>query len=189
MTSPSRAVLSVIVRRYALEFEDEIEQSVARLQKAVVKQPGFVDLQNSRTEGADDNELITVFTFDSQANLDLWNHCPVRRGFAAELDRHSSNTATYARFDDLALLQNPKAHLRKIEIVAILIFWIVLLGAGLGLLTDAILPVAIVPFWRNLMLVTVNVLLISYIFLPWSSMGVAKLKGWISAMTGKRGDR
>ena len=103
----------------------------------------------------------------------------MRERLVDELDRHSHDTLKHSQFGDLALLLHPEAQLRKYEIVVILIFWILLAGAGLRYLSDLALPGLLAPMWLNVLLVSVNVVLISYVFLPWSSMLVTRLKARI----------
>ncbi len=180
MPKEERPLLSVIVRRFPHKLEHDIEQSVENIQMAVANQPGFVGLQSSLSHKDDYCELVTVFAFDSDENLEKWKSSPIRKGFVKELDKHSQDDVTHAQFGDLALLLPPKAQLSKIETVAILIFWILFLGDSLRYLADFLMPGIFAPFWRNVLLVSVNVMLISYVFLPWSSMIVTRLKASVS---------
>ena len=188
MPKEDRPLLSVIVRRFPQEFERDIDQALRKMQQAAAKQPGFVGLQNSLSYIDDGCELVTVYSFDSSENLQKWKNSPIREGLIGELDKHSHKSVTHAHFDDLDLLLHPKAQLRKIETVVILIFWILILGAALRYLADQaeiFLPAPIVPFWRNALLVSLNVVLISYIFLPWSSMIVTRLKATFTRIRSK----
>ena len=99
----------------------------------------------------------------------------------ARLDAISEAAPVQARFDDLSLLPGPKAQLRKIEVVAVLIFWIVVIAEVLTLLAGYVLPDRFTGFWREVLLISVNVLLISYIFLPWSSRALTRLKSRLRA--------
>lgn len=180
MSQDARPILSVIARRFRQELRDDIENLVKRTQQAVSNQPGFVGLQNSLTSGENGCELVTVFSFDSHENLERWENSPVRKGFVEELDRHSLDNSTYTKFDGLALLNSPKARVSKIETVAILIFWILVLGGILGYLADFLLPESLDLMWRNVLIVSVNVVLISYVFLPWSSTLLTRLKARLS---------
>lgn len=186
MLKEDRPLLSVIVRRFPQKLEHDIEQSVEKIQRAVANQPGFVGLQSSLSRKDGYCELVTVFAFDSGENLEKWKSSPIREGFAQELDKHSQDDVTHAQFGDLALLLQPKAQLSKIETVAILIFWILFLGDSLRYLADLLMPGTFAPFWRNALLVSVNVMLISYVFLPWSSMIVTRLKATISKSVQKK---
>lgn len=176
MSQEARPLLSVIVRRFPLHLEPKIEPLLKKIKQAMVNQPGFVGIQNSLSHQADGCELVTVFGFDSDANLQQWQASVVRKGFVSELDTYSQDNVSHAQFNDLALLQHPKAQLRKIETVAILIFWIVLLGGSLRYVADTFLPGILSPSARHLILISVNVLLISYLFLPWSSILISHLK-------------
>ncbi|MEZ5778237.1 MAG: hypothetical protein R3E44_07745 [Paracoccaceae bacterium] len=185
MPKQTRAVLSIIVRRFDQEFEEEIGRSLARLQRAAAEQPGYLGEQNSLTRRADGCELVTVFVFDSRANLERWENSAARERHLAELDRHPQEITRHTRFDELARLLDPGAGISRIEIVAILIFWIVILGEALRHIADLVLPDALQPFWRNLLMISVNVVLISYAFLPWSSIALTRLKARFS-QRGKR---
>lgn len=180
MSKEARPLLSVIVRRFPPQLESEIEQSLGKTQRAMANQPGFVGLQNSLSHEDGYCELVTVFAFDSEESLDSWKRSPIRQGFVSELDIYSQDSVTHAQFGDLGQLLHPTAQLRKIETVAILIFWILLLGESLRYLADWLLPGIFTAYWRNLLLVLVNVMLISYLFLPWSSIIVTKIKTSIS---------
>ena len=186
MPNENHPLLSVIVRRFPQKLEPDIEQLVAKIQRAVANQPGFVGLQSSFSHEGSYCELVTVFAFDSEGNLERWKNSPIREGFARELDKHSQDGVIYAQFDNLALLLQPKAQLSKIETVAILIFWILFLGDSLRYLADFLMPGTFAPFWRNILLVSVNVMLISYVFLPWSSMKVTRLKASVSRRVQKK---
>ncbi|MBO1520127.1 hypothetical protein [Oceanisphaera pacifica] len=178
MSKEERPLLSVIVRRFPKKLMAKIERSLGKTQQAMANQPGFVGLQNSFSHHADYSELVTVFAFDSSESLNQWETSPLRNSFVTELDLYSQDSVTHAQFDDLALLLHPRAQLRKIETVAILIFWILLLGNILRYLADEYLPGLLAPHWRNSILVLINVVLISYVFLPWSSMIATKIKAY-----------
>ena len=180
MPKKERSLLSVIVRRFPQRLERKIEKSLGKTQNAMANQPGFVGLQSSLTHEDGYCELVTVFAFDSHDNLEKWKHSSVRDGLVKELDIYSHDSVTQVQFGDLALLLHPKAKLRKIETVAILFFWILLLGGSLRYLADLYLPGILAAHWRNALLVFVNVVLISYIFLPWSSMVVTGLKASVA---------
>lgn len=180
MSKEERSLLSVIVRRFPQQLTSDVEKSLRKTQAAMASQPGFVGLQNSLTDEDGYCELVTVFAFDCADNLDKWKRSPIRDRFVKQLDVYSQDSVTQVQFDDLALLLDPKAQLRKIETVAILIFWILLLGSALRYLADLYLPNIFAPELQNALLILVNVLLISYIFLPWSSMIVTRLKAHVA---------
>jgi antibiotic biosynthesis monooxygenase (ABM) superfamily enzyme len=179
MSEERRPVLSVIVRRFPEGLGKDIERFVSRIEQAVATQPGFVGLQSSVSHKEDCDELVTIFAFDSRENLELWDSCPVRQGLVKELDRHSHDAVQHVQSGDLSLLLSPKAQVGKIEIVVMLIFWILTLGGALRYFADFVFPDALSPIWQNVLLISVNVVLISYVFLPWSSMMLTKLKARI----------
>lgn len=176
MSKGERSLLSVIVRRFPPSLAGDVEKTLEKTQDAMANQPGFVGLQNSLSHEHDYCELVTVFAFDCADNLEQWKRSPLRDRFVKELDIYSQDSVTQVQFDDLAVLLDPKAKLRKIETVAILIFWILLLGNVLRYVADLYLPDIFSAPWRNTLLILVNVLLISYIFLPWTSRIVTRLK-------------
>lgn len=182
MPQQDSPLLSVIVRRFPPELEGDVDQLMRKMQQAAAGYPGFVGLKNSLSCEQDNYEVVTVFAFDSLQNLENWKRSSVRAGYVGELDKYSHSSTTQAEFGDLALLLHPSAQLRKIETVAILIFWILILGAALRYLASLFMPASVGPFWQNILLVPINVLLISYIFLPWSSMLVTRLKAIITGM-------
>lgn len=186
MPKEAQPVLSVIVRRFRLEFEREVEEAIRKIDQAASRQPGFVGLQNSLSHEEDNCEMVTVFAFDSRANLEAWKNSPIRQQFVQDLDNHSQDSTTHTQFGDLALLLHPTARITKAETVVVLIFWILALGAVLRYLADFILPETLTASWRNVLLITVNVALISYVFLPWSSMLLTRLKVRISRKVGAR---
>ncbi|WP_152610573.1 hypothetical protein [Leisingera sp. ANG-DT] len=176
MTRDAHPILSVIVRRFEKKSWARIEELVRETERAVSQQPGFLGRQDNLSYGDSGCELVTVFFFDSHKNLENWELSSVRQRFVDELDRHSSSRSTQAKFDELTLLSSPKALISKIETVAILIFWILILGGLLDLAASALLPGAMSSIWLNILSVSVNVLLISYIFLPWTGAVLANLK-------------
>jgi antibiotic biosynthesis monooxygenase (ABM) superfamily enzyme len=169
-------VLSVIVRRFDRDVRGDVEALVERIQQAVHRQAGFVRLQNSFSSRGDNCELVTVFSFDTRDNLGKWENSPIRRELIEELDRISSGDLSHTKFDGLALLASPKARVTKVETVAILIFWILVMGRLLGLLADLLLPAALGIVWRDSLIIVVNVVLISYVLLPWSTTTLTWLK-------------
>lgn len=180
MSNQARPALSIIVRRFRHEFKDEIMQSLRELQKAAADQPGYLGDHNSLSEHHEYCELVNVFAFSSRTNLERWESSDLRNKYLAELDRHPQEATKHTHFDELAQLLSPTSQVSKIEIVIILIFWILVLGAFLGYLADYLLPAAFPPVWRSVLLISVNVILISYVFLPWSSNGLTKLKSRIA---------
>jgi antibiotic biosynthesis monooxygenase (ABM) superfamily enzyme len=118
----------------------------------VSRQTGFIGLQNSFSPRSNRCELVTVFSFGTRENLDKWHDSPVRRDLIDELDRLSSENLTHTRFDGLALLASPKARVTKVETVAILIFWILVMGRLLGALGDLLLPESFGDYWRDALL-------------------------------------
>ncbi len=180
MTESANPVLSVVVRRFDHELRDDVEGLVKKTQQAVSLQVGFIRLQNSLSSKGNGHELVTVFSFDTRENLEKWEKSPVRLDLIGELDRLTSDDLTHTRFDGLALLASPKASVRKLETVAILIFWILVIGRILGVLADLSLPASIRPFWRDVLVITINVVLISYVFLPWSVTILTRLKARFS---------
>jgi antibiotic biosynthesis monooxygenase (ABM) superfamily enzyme len=186
MPTEAGPVLSVIVRRFNPEFDEPIERAVRQIQQAVARQPGFAGVQNSLSRLEDRSELVTVFAFDSRETLDAWRHSDARNAFVRELDRWSEDSTSHTQFGELAQLLSPKAKLRKVEVVAILIFWILVSGSALKYLAALLLPDPAAPFWRELMLVSVNVVLISYVFLPWSSLALTNLKTRVAGRRRKR---
>ncbi|MBO9457392.1 hypothetical protein J7376_19365 [Paracoccus sp. R12_1] len=183
MSHDERPVLSIIVRRFALEYKDDILHSLDQLQQAAADQKGYLGDHNSLSRESDGYQLVNIFAFSSRENLDSWEDSEVRKSCLAELDRHPQEATEPARFDDIAQLLQPASKISKIEIVVILIFWIVVLGAVLGHLAEFILPESFLRTGRSVLLISVNVVLISYIFLPWSSHWVTKLKARLAGST------
>jgi antibiotic biosynthesis monooxygenase (ABM) superfamily enzyme len=169
-------VLSVVVRRFGHESRDEVEDLAKRTHQAVSMQAGFLRLQNSLSSKGYGHELVTVYSFDTRENLEKWEKSPIRIDLVRELDRLTADELTHTKFDGLALLASPNARVRKLETVAVLIFWILVIGRLLGALADQTLPESFSPFWRDALIITINVLLISYLFLPWSSTLLTRLK-------------
>ncbi len=180
MTKGADPVLSVIVRRFEHDMRDDVESLARRTQQAVSRQAGFIRLQNSISPRGTGLEIVTVFFFDTRDNLEKWDNSLIRRDLVKELDQLSSDDVTHTRFDGLSLLASPKARVTKGETVAILIFWILVIGRILGEIADLGLPDSLGPFWRNVLIITINVLLISYVFLPWSSAMLTRLKARFS---------
>lgn len=178
-TASGRPVLSIVVRRFGAEDEAGIMGALTALQRAAARQPGYLGDHNSLARTAQGCELVNVFAFESHDHLAAWEQCDIRRRHLADLDRLPQQATSHTRLDALTELLNPPSRLRKIEIVVILIFWILLLGSLLGWIADHLLPTALPLAWRSALLVAVNVVLISYLFLPWSGSLVTRLKRWM----------
>jgi len=183
MSHVKRLAFSIIVRRFQHEYEEDIMQSLNQLQKVAADQPGYLGDHNSLSQGNEYRELVNVFAFDSRKNLERWESSGVRNGLLAELDRHPQEATKHSLPDDLVSLLHPKTQESKIEIVVILIFWIVVLANILDYFADFILPTTLFPFWRSVLLISVNVALISYIFLPWSGKMLARFKAKFAGRT------
>ncbi len=176
MSHIARPALSVIVRRFHQEHSDDIERAIEDIQRSAADQSGFIDLQNSFTPKKNGCELVTVVTFDTPENLERWESSAVRKRLAKELDRLSHESSTRTRFLDVSLLAAPTARVSKMETVAILIGWILLLGSALSYPMDMVWPQDTAPFWRNAFQVLIIVTLISYLLLPVSSIVLTRLK-------------
>lgn len=186
MSAPQTPIVSVIVRRYRPDQATDFLALSERIQAEVALRPGFSGLKTKLSERADHCEHVTIFAFDTRAQLQDWEGSPRRHDLMRALDKVSLEGVSHTRFGDLAVLSDPNSDLGKGEIVIILIFWIFLLGAALQWLADLILPAAIGGSWRSLLLISVNVVLISYLFLPWSSRLWGQAKGWLA---GRAADR
>ncbi|TDT75250.1 antibiotic biosynthesis monooxygenase (ABM) superfamily enzyme [Litoreibacter halocynthiae] len=176
MSHDARPVLSIIVRRFGHEFRDDIMQSLEQLQKAAANEEGYLGDHNSLSQQDDCYELVNVFSFDSRKNLERWESSDLRKECLADLDRHPQKVTRHPHVDEFSLLLSPKSRVSKIEIVVILIFWILVLGATLGFFADLLLPATFPAAVRSVLLISINVVLISYIFLPWSSSWLTRLK-------------
>ncbi|HBM60017.1 MAG TPA: hypothetical protein DD444_12580 [Citreicella sp.] len=157
-------VVTVILRRMRQEARPEVIAAHARLRAAAARADGFLGAQDSwLPPHGDEIDLVTVFSFRSRRDLEAWDRAPERQRLIADLDRHCLDISERAAFDGLALLQPDRVRVSKPETVAILIGLIL----TLGWLADLLLP----PFpepGRTVLAVSVNVCLISYVFLPWS---------------------
>ncbi|MCK0137477.1 hypothetical protein [Aliiroseovarius sp. F47248L] len=176
MAKLAKPVLSIIVRRFQFEQKEEIMLSLGQLQKAAGEYPGYLGDQNSLVEDDDNYELVNVFAFNSRENLKKWEESEQRRSLLADLDRHPQSFTRHENLDEITQLLHPTSSVSKFEIVLILIFWILVAGAALGMIADLILPTTFPPMWRSVFLVSVNVILISYFLLPWSSSLLGKMK-------------
>lgn len=180
MPQAKNPVLSIIVRRFAPAEKDAVLQALGALQEAAAKRSDYLGHHNSLDCTEESCELVNAFAFSSREALENWERSETRKAHLEKLDALPITATRHADIDGLAQLLPPTAQLRKAEIVLILIFWITALGTGLGALADALLPAAAPNgFWRSLSLITVNVLLISYLLLPWSSRALLWLKARI----------
>ena len=176
MSNDALPVLSIIVRRFHCDFKDDILRSLTQLQRAAADQTGYLGHHNSLSEDDECCELVNVFSFNSRKNLEKWENSDARNECLANLDQHPQTTTKHTDFDELAQILNPTRQIRKFEIVIILIFWILLLSAILDYLSGFLLPTTFPQVWKSTLLISVNVIIISYIFLPWTSNMLTKLK-------------
>ena len=180
MPDKPRPIVSIIIRRFRQEFEQDIMQSLRELQIVAAKQPGYLGDQNHLSHDRGCCELVNVFAFDSTKNLERWETSDERARHLKILDAFPQEKSNHVKFDELEPLLGPQSNTSKIEIVLILIFWIVLIGAVLGYLADFLLPASFPQFGRTVLLISINVVLISYFFLPWSSKLLGRLKSRFS---------
>ncbi|WP_281856163.1 hypothetical protein [Litoreibacter halocynthiae] len=176
MPNDARPVLSIIVRRFEDEFKDDIMQSLEQLQKAAANEEGYLGDHNSLSKQGDCYELVNVFSFDSRKNLERWESSDLRKDCLADLDQHPQKVTKHPHVDEFSLFLSPRSRVSKIEIVVILIFWILVLGAALGYFADLLLPETFPAAVRTVLLISINVVLISYVFLPWTSKLLTRLK-------------
>lgn len=180
MSNASSPILSVIVRRYRTRNATAFNRVSDEIQKAVAVQPGFVRLQNERSDHRDVQQLVTVFAFETRDQLEAWEASDRRKSLMRELDKLSQDGSSHTRFGDLAVLGSRRSPITKAETVVILIFWIAVLGAALQGVAGVVLPDAVSGIWRHLLIVSVNVVLISYLFLPWTSCLWSRAKAWLA---------
>lgn len=183
MSGDARPILSIIVRRFGSEYKDAIMHSLGQLQKAAADQTGYLGDHNSLSKNDDYYELVNVFAFDLQKALERWENSDMRTKCLADLDRHPQEATNPTQLGDFAELLRPKSKTSKIEVVLILIFWIVVLGEFLRYLAGLLLPENFSHTWSSILLISVNVVLISYFFLPWSNHWLTKLKTQLSRKT------
>ena len=176
MTATTAPIVSVVVRRYRPEDETAFMQVAERIGAEVACRPGFAGLRTKRTERGDHVELVTVYAFDSQANVERWEAAEARRSLMRELDRLSVESSSQTRFSGLVILTDPADGITTFETVVILIFWILILAVLLEELATLALPGWTGGFMRDAVLISINVLLISYLFLPVSSRIWARAK-------------
>ena len=174
--SKTEPILSVIVRRYKADKSQQMDRLLTEIEAAMQGLEGFHGLQRSTAERRGGmEELTTVFSFDTVAHLKAWERSPDRQRIAAQLDELSDDTS-YTRFSDLRILNHPSATLTKAQTVMVLIFWIVLWAEVLNWAAAAALPASWPVFLVSVLKIAVSVVLISYIFLPWSSRVLSQLK-------------
>lgn len=172
MCETTSQVVTVILRRFSLSAKPAVQAANDRLCAAANGYKGFQGAENTYLPtGGSHIDLVTVYSFGSREDLQRWESSPERRRLIAELDEHCLKVSERAAFDGLSLLQPDTVRVSKPETVAILIFLIL----ALGWLADMLLPPMGKP-WRTMLSVTVNVCLISYVFLPWSIRLLVALK-------------
>lgn len=176
MSNDAVPVLSIIVRRFHSDFKDDILQSLTELQRAAANQTGYLGHHNSLSEDDQYCELVNIFSFNSRGNLQEWENSDVRNRCLANLDQHPQTTTKHSQFNELAQILHPKTQIKKIEIVVILIFWILVLSALLDYFASFLFPATFPQGWKSTLLISLNVVLISYIFLPLTSEILTKLK-------------
>jgi len=176
MTAGTAPIVSVVVRRFRPENEAAFMRVTDRIGVEVALRPGFAGLQTKRTERGDHVQFVTVYAFDSQANVERWEAAEARHRLMRELDRLSVESSSQTRFSGLAILTDPADGITTFETVVILIFWILILAVLLEELATLALPGWPAGFLRDAILISVNVLLISYLFLPVSSRIWARAK-------------
>ncbi|WP_323767006.1 hypothetical protein [Marinovum sp.] len=172
MAATTRQVVTVVIRRLQPEAKPAVQAGIARLRTAARQYPGYLGAEDSYLPTTERHvDMVTIFSFDSRRNLKRWEIAPIRRQLIAEVDRHCLEVSDRAAFDGLSPLLPDSAKISKPATVAVLIVLIL----ALGWLADLLLPAFPQP-WRTVLTVTVNVCLISYLFLPWSVRALAALR-------------
>ena len=132
---------------------------------------GFIDARDSLLPAGEFVDLVTVYTFTTKGELEDWERDPRRNGLLAQVDSLCVDVSERAAFDGISLLTADRIKVSRHETVVVLVVLILLLGA----LVDIALPPMAEP-WRTVVAVTVNVCLVSYLFLPWSLQLLVWLK-------------
>lgn len=165
-------VVTVVLRRVALDAKPEVQAAIDRLRAGARQFQGYQGAEDTYLPATGSYvDLVTVFRFDTRENMQRWEASPERKLLIAEVDRHCLKVSERAAFDGLSLLLPDSVKISKFETVVILIVLILILGW----LADLLLPPMAQP-WRTVLSVSVNVCLISYLFLPWSIRGLVALK-------------
>lgn len=172
MPATTPQVVTVVLRRVALDAKPQAQAAIDRLRAAARRFPGYQGAEDTYLPAtASHVDLVTVFRFDTRENMQRWESSPERKLLIAEVDRHCLQVSERAAFDGLSLLLPDSVKISKLETVVILILLILILGW----LADLVLPAMARP-WRTVLSVSVNVCLISYVFLPLSIRALVALK-------------
>jgi len=151
-------------------------QSLDELQKVAAEQPGYLGSHNELKENNKHFELINAFAFETPWALKKWQNLDDRKKCLDKLDKHPQGATLVTEINELASLVTPRSAIRKHETVAILIFWIFLLSKVSQYISNFVFPPSFSPTLLSFIIIACNVLLISYVFLPWSINLLEKIK-------------
>lgn len=159
-------VFSVIIRKFREEETDAVNTALGHFEEALNAWPGFLGIRHNQSTSENHETLATVISFETLDDLIAWEQSNTRANIVEELSHYIQGEVVKNRLWDLEALLGNTPPPKKWKAVLVLTFWVFVVGAILGLIADFISPDFPTGFARYAVLLTINIILNSYFFLP-----------------------
>ncbi len=169
-------VFSVIIRKFREEEMDAVNSALNHFEEALEAWPGFLGISHNQSSQENYGTLATVISFETLDDLIAWEQSNTRATIVEELSHYIEGAVVKNRLGDLETLLGNTPPPKKWKAVLVLTFWVFVVGAILGSIADLISPDYPTGFARYAVLLTINIILNSYIFLPKSMVLLHQLE-------------
>ncbi len=162
-------VTAFISRRVQADRLEEFKEILNEFTPALEKQPGFISIRNIEPGPETNDRFISLVTFSNVSGQIAWEDSPVRKELVARLNAVVEGDTSIEWIGGLDVLASAHPTPKKWKTVVALIIWINVLGWTLGPALSLVWPDSAPEALRAFALICVNVGLISYVFLPWTT--------------------
>ncbi len=159
-------VLSVIVRKLHEADKGAAKKSLDRLEQTLREWPGCLGVSHDHSLIDEQDTIATVISFKTLEDLIAWEQSTQRIEHAEALAQFTDGNVIKNRLSGIDSLLGTNHPPQKWKTVLVLTFWVLVVGAALGWVADSISPDVPSGYWRGVLLLIINILLNSYIFLP-----------------------
>lgn len=159
-------VLSVVIRKFREADEESVNAVLGRFEAALQAWPGFLGVRHNHPSSEAGGAMATVISFKSLDDLIAWEQSDIRKKMVEELSHFIEGEVVKNQLWDLDALLGTNRPPKKWKTVLVLIICVFAVGAVLGWLADAVSPNYPTGFARYAILLIINIVLNSYIFLP-----------------------
>ncbi len=169
-------VFLVIYRKFREQEMHAVNAALDQFEEALEDWPGFLGIHHIQSSPGDQAKLTTLVSFATLDDLIKWEQSDARSKIVAELSNYIEGSVVKNRLLDLDVLLVSTPTPKKWKTVLVLTFWVFVVGAILELIADFLSPNYPEEFSRYALLLTLNIILNSYFFLPKSMQFLHQLE-------------